>query len=244
MTKEISRLIIHEHKRLAEIIFIEQDLNEEDILPALNNFEDKYRSLDTDERFDIVVIHADITCLKLNYNFHAMISDSLDVRTISKWEKIITFFEKLKKSTLITLQGEVTGALLQLALVCDNRICLPDTTFKFTEINDGYLPGMAVFRICKYVGLGHAKQLLFTGKKISATEAAQLGFIDSVVNNLEEGISEFAAYVHPNNLEAITLARRLLHESYQCSYEEEIGDYLAAQARCFEHLKNINRSSK
>lgn len=239
MAKELTTLVIHEEKRQAEIVFNEQAFGGEDILPALSNFEDKYRTLNDDPRFDTVIIKANSNSIRINIEFDSLINDSLDVRTISKWEKIVSFFERLKKATVMTLQGEISGALLQLSLVCDHRICLPTTTFKFTEICSGFLPGMSVFRIAKYIGLGHAKQLLFNCKEITAEEALQLGFVDEITKNLEQAVQECAAYVKPENLEAIVLARRLLHESYHASYEEEVGDYLAAQARCFEHLKRF-----
>lgn len=240
MAKDITKLIVNEKMRTAEIIFVEQELSKEDILPALNTFEDRYRDLNNDPRFDTVIIRADTTSVKLSLDFHIMIHDSLDVRSISKWEKIVTFFERLNKATVITLDGTISGSLLQIALICDYRVCTPRTKFKFIAIGSGFLPGMAVFRIAKYVGLGRAKHLLLTCKEFSSEEALALGIIDEYNENASTGIDNFLTYVNPKNLEAIIMARRLLHESYHCTYEDEIGDYLAAQSRCFTHLSKFN----
>lgn len=237
MTEEIAKFNYDKANKMVKIDFIPQAVKDPTHLPQLlADFEEKCNELNEDSDIDIVVIGAGMIGPSLN--FHSYLNGPLDVRVISKWEKIVVLLERLKKITIATLQGEVSETMLQLALVCDHRICLPDTTFRFSAIRDGYLPGMALFRIAKYIGLGHAKQMLFIGETIDAHEACKWGFVDEICDDLDQGVKEFRKLMQHKHIEAVIMARRLLNESYSLSYEDEIGSYLAAQVRCLEHLKH------
>lgn len=234
--KELATFDYDHNKKMVRVNFLSNVNNIPDHIPRLlAEFEEKLNELNNDPDIEMVVISAHKNTPSLN--FHSFVSGPLDVRVISKWEKIVVLLERLKKVTLAALEGEVSESMLQLALVCDHRICSPNTTIHFTAIRSGYLPGMALFRIAKFIGLGRAKQLLFTGEVIGAEQALTLGFVDEIVDDLDRGILEFRKFTEHKHIEAIIMARRLLNESFSQSYEDEIGGYLAAQVRCLEALQ-------
>jgi enoyl-CoA hydratase/carnithine racemase len=90
---------------------------------------------------------------------------------------------------------------------------------------------MATFRLAKYIGLGHAKRFMLTCEQIDAARAAELGMIDWVVDDLEQGLARAIDALGPNHSVAVTLTRRLLNESYANALENAIGHFLAAQHR-------------
>lgn len=156
-----------------------------------------------------------------------------DIYGFNKWEKMCRRLERLNKITIAMVEGECVGGGLQLALVCDARIAERSASFQLNEVKLGFLPGLATFRLAKYIGLGRAKHIILTGKRLSAGEALELGLIDRIAEpgqleqTLEAMIEEFMPF-HPVSLE---LARRLLNESYATSYEDFVGHFLAAQHR-------------
>ena len=56
----------------------------------------------------------------------------------------------------------------------DQRLATSASIFQAPEVKLGFLPGMATFRLAKYVGLGIAKRLLLTCPEITADEACLL----------------------------------------------------------------------
>ncbi len=157
----------------------------------------------------------------------------LDIHGFHKWEKALTWIERLPKLTIAAIRGRCVGAGLHLALVCDQRVATPDATFWLDEVSRGFLPGMSTFRVAKYVGLGRAKSLVLAGRQLDAATAEQWGLVDQVAapTELEAAIDALVRAWTPENAIALELARRLLNESYGIQYEEFIGNFLAAQHR-------------
>jgi enoyl-CoA hydratase/carnithine racemase len=118
-----------------------------------------------------------------------------------------------------------------LLLACDVRVCVPTASFSLPEVKLGFLPGMATWRLARYVGLGHAKRLVLTGAAVGAEEAQRIGLVDHVVATVEEGVQTALAALAPAHAVAISLARRLLLESPETQYEDALGNFLAAQHR-------------
>ncbi len=157
--------------------------------------------------------------------------EAMDIHGFNKWEKLVNRFETLDKVTVALVDGPCVGGGFQLTLVCDQRICVPGATFQLNEVRQGFLPGMATFRLAKYVGLGHAKRLVMTGAVVGAEEAKRLGLVDDVTADLDGALARTIESFGPMHTVAFTLARRLLNESYGTQIEDALGNFLAAQHR-------------
>ena len=168
----------------------------------------------------------------------------MDIHGFNKWEKICCRIERLPKATIAAVRGRAVGGGMQLALVADARVATTDATFQLNEVGLGFLPGMATFRLAKYVGIGHAKRLIMQCTQLPAAEAARLGFIDEVVDNLEDGINKTIEAFGPIHTVAIELSRRLLNESYSTHYEDAIGNFLAAQHRAISQAAFLDTLKK
>ena len=155
----------------------------------------------------------------------------MDIHGFNKWEKCCTRIERLPMSTIALVDGAAIGGGLQLALVCDQRLATSASIFQAPEVKLGFLPGMATFRLAKYVGLGIAKRLLLTCPEITADEAAGYGMIDAVVDDLDVGLNQAIHNLGPNHNVAVQLTRRLLNECYGTDYQNALGHFLAAQHR-------------
>jgi enoyl-CoA hydratase len=155
----------------------------------------------------------------------------LDIHGFNLWEKICVRIERLPKATIVLLEGDVVGAGVQLALACDARLALPSAKLQLDEVHLGFLPGMATFRLAKYVGLGRAKRLIMRCPIIGAEEARDLGIVDEIVPDAEAGIAAAIQSFGPIHTVAVEVSRRLLNESFGTSFEDAIGHFLAAQHR-------------
>lgn len=153
----------------------------------------------------------------------------LDIHGFNRWEKLIVRLERLDKITIAALEGAVVGGGFQIALVADARVASRTAQLQLNEVQLGFLPGMATFRLAKYVGLGRAKQLILRSKLLTADEALAMGILDDVRDDVEDAVAQAIADFGPLHVVAVKLARRLLNESYAADYEGAIGNFLAAQ---------------
>lgn len=188
--------------------------------------------LEDESQAKVVVFRGDGGSFSEGIDFEDFDPDKpMDIHGFNRWEKCCTRLERLPKSTLALVDGPAVGGGLQIALVCDQRIATSRSTFQLPEVHMGFLPGMATFRFAKYVGLGHAKRILLTSPTLDAAEAARLGLIDRVAEDLDAAQTQAIAALGPNHSVAVELTRRLLNESFHTSYENAIGHFLAAQHR-------------
>ncbi|MCK6502922.1 enoyl-CoA hydratase/isomerase family protein [Myxococcota bacterium] len=171
--------------------------------------------------------------------------EPVDIHGFNKWEKLCARVERLQKVTIAVLEGPVVGGGVQLALVTDARIMAPGATLQLNEVHLGFLPGMATFRLAKYVGLGHARRLVLRCPVVGSDEALRLGLVDEVAADLETAVARTVESFGPAHVVAVTLARRLLDESYQFGFEDALGHFLAAQHRAIsqaEFLATLRRA--
>ncbi len=97
---------------------------------------------------------------------------------LSRWDKVSTF----PKPTIAAISGYALGGGLELALACDLRIASETAVLGQPEILIGVMPGAGgTVRLARLLGRAKALEILWTGKKISAREALELGIINRVV---------------------------------------------------------------
>ncbi|MFC2171216.1 enoyl-CoA hydratase/isomerase family protein [Acidobacteriota bacterium] len=156
-----------------------------------------------------------------------------DIYGLQKWEKMLRQMERLNKFTVAAVEGECTGGGFQLVLVCDARISAKRSQFRFDEVKKGFLPGMAIYRLAKYIGLGRAKNLILTGRTLTAEQALEWGVLDQVCEEMEldKTLQETIDTLLPFHPVALEMARRLINECFAEEYEDFIGHFLAAQHR-------------
>lgn len=87
---------------------------------------------------------------------------------------------------IAAIRGFCLGGGCELAMACDLRIAGESARLGQPEVSLGILAGAgAVQRLPKLVGLGRAKELIFTGRIIDAREAERIGLVNHVVPDAE-----------------------------------------------------------
>jgi enoyl-CoA hydratase/carnithine racemase len=95
---------------------------------------------------------------------------------------LITLLERLEKPTVAAINGAVTGAGTQLALVCDVRLAATSARFIYREGRLGIIPSHGgVTRLVKLIGLARARDVLLGGEELSAEQAYAVGLVTEVV---------------------------------------------------------------
>jgi enoyl-CoA hydratase/carnithine racemase len=89
--------------------------------------------------------------------------------------------EALAQPTVCAIQGDATGAGLELALACDVRLAAEGARFSLPETAQGLLPmAGGTQRLPRLVGRGEALRLILLGEAIDAAEALRIGLVSNV----------------------------------------------------------------
>lgn len=92
----------------------------------------------------------------------------------------------LPMPTIAAIRGYALAGGAELALACDIRIASEGASLGFPEVKVGIFPGAGgVIRLPRLVGEGAARDLLFTGRSVSAMDAQRIGLVDQVVPDEE-----------------------------------------------------------
>ena len=137
----------------------------------------------------------------------------------SSAQAVLNKIERLEKPVIAAVNGFALGGGCELALACDIRIASGNAKIGQPEVTIGIPPGWGgTQRLARIVGPAKAKELIFTGKMITAEEAVQIGLINKVVNlepedQLQSQTSdETSNKKERDNEEARSLNKKLIEE--------------------------------
>jgi enoyl-CoA hydratase len=118
--------------------------------------------------------------------------------------------------TIAAVNGYALGGGCEVALACDIRIAAENAMFGFPEVSLGILPGMGgTQRLPRLIGPALAKELIFTGRRISAGEAREIGLVNRVVAEGEalNAARELAVEISVNGPLAVRHAKAAANRS-------------------------------
>jgi enoyl-CoA hydratase/carnithine racemase len=138
--------------------------------------------------------------------------DRLPGRPSNLFQEVAHVWHALRQPVIAALHGHVLGGGLQIALGADIRFATPDAQLSVMEIRWGLLPDMTgpqmLVRLC---GLDVAKELVFTGRRISGKQAHELGLVTHVTDDPLADARALAAEIAGRNPEAVQGAKVLLN---------------------------------
>lgn len=119
----------------------------------------------------------------------------IDAVTAEKYassaQSMLNKIEKMEKPVIAAINGFALGGGCELALVCDLRIASENAKMGQPEVTIGIPPGWGgTQRLLRIIGPAKAKEMIFTGKMISAQEAESMGLVNKVVSLTNEDKSQ------------------------------------------------------
>ncbi|MFC4024052.1 enoyl-CoA hydratase/isomerase family protein [Oceanobacillus longus] len=142
----------------------------------------------------------------------------------------------LEKPTIAAVNGFAVGAGLSLAISCDFVIASENATFNMGFNKMGLVPDLGgLYYLPRLVGLQRAKELVFSGRNITANEAKQYGICLEVTNKEElmNRAWEFASNIRDNTGYSVGLTKTMLNQSFESSLEDILFMESMAQAISF-----------
>jgi 3-hydroxypropionyl-coenzyme A dehydratase len=118
----------------------------------------------------------------------------------SSAQSMLNKIEKMEKPVIAAINGFALGGGCELALVCDMRIASDNAKIGQPEVTIGIPPGWGgTQRLLRIIGPAKAKEMIFTGKMITAREAEKMGLVNDLVSLTEEDKSKLDSSIDQNN---------------------------------------------
>jgi enoyl-CoA hydratase len=141
----------------------------------------------------------------------------------NRGHEAFSVLENMGKPVIAAVNGFALGGGFELALACDFIYASDKARVGFPETTLGIHPGFGgTQRTAKFVGLAKAKELIFTGKMITAQEAYEMGLINKVVphDQLMNEVMAIAEKIKANGPVAIRLAKECINKSLSLDNKE------------------------
>lgn len=174
-----------------------------------------------DENIKVIVITGAgdrAFCAGADLNMMKDINAYKGMRLSQIGQKLTKEIEELEKPVIAAINGYALGGGLELAMACDLRIASENAKLGQPEVNVGLIPGWGgTQRLPQFVGKGKAKEMIFTGKRIDAKTAEQLGLVNKVVplEQLKSTVEKLASELMNKPPIAIELAKQLIDSSIE-----------------------------
>jgi methylglutaconyl-CoA hydratase len=144
--------------------------------------------------------------------------DEVQVRkTVSFIRETINQVERLPQPVIAAINGVAFGGGLELALACDIRVAAETAKLGLTETSLAIIPGAGgTQRLPRLIGLGKAKELIFTARRIDAWEALKIGLVEHVApsEQLLDRAKEIAREIAQNGPIAVRQAKFAINKGY------------------------------
>jgi len=123
--------------------------------------------------------------------------------------------EALPMPVIAVVHGPALGAAIEISSVCDFIIATPDAAFGTPEAIRGTVG--ATQRLPRAIGKRLAKDLMFTGRRLTAAEAQAAGFVARIVEpaKLDETLAEISKTICAASADAMRLAKRCIDQGVE-----------------------------
>jgi len=149
---------------------------------------------------------------------------------------VFTLIEQMSKPIIAAINGFCLGGGCELAMACDFRISSDKSKFGQPEVGLGVTPGFGgTQRLPRIVGLGMAKQLLYSGDVIDSAEALRVGLVNAVypVDQLMEQAMKIAAGIAARGQLAVRLCKDAVNNGMQVDMDRAMAIEADIFGLCF-----------
>ena len=152
---------------------------------------------------------------------------------LSAVRRLFVKIEELPLPVIAAINGFALGGGTELALACDLRVAVADATLGLTETRFAIIPGAGgTQRLPRLIGIPLAKELIYTGRQLSAQEALAKGLVNRIAprDKLMEVCLELAGEIAKAGPVAVAQAKFAINKGQ----DVELHTGLAIEASAYE----------
>ncbi len=138
---------------------------------------------------------------------------------------------------IAAVNGFALGGGCEISMSCDIRICSENAVFGQPEVGLGITPGFGgTQRLARIVGVGMAKQMIYSARNIKADEAYRIGLVNAVypLEELMPAAQKLAASIAKNAPIAVRNCKKAINDGLQVDMDEAIVIEEKLFGDCFE----------
>lgn len=153
----------------------------------------------------------------------------------------IRLIQNIEKPVIAMVHGYAAGAGMNITLACDLVFAADDTRFIQGFVKIGLLSDVGgLYFLPRLLGVQRAKELIFKGGRLDATEAEKLGMVNRVVprDQLESETMAFAENLAEGPAFTIGLMKKMINKGLDCSLDTFLEMEAGMQALCFNSAEN------
>lgn len=138
---------------------------------------------------------------------------------------------------IAAVNGFALGGGCEISMSCDIRICSDNAVFGQPEVGLGITPGFGgTQRLARIVGVGMAKQMIYSARNIKADEAYRIGLVNAVysLEELMPAAKKLAAGIAKNAPIAVRNCKKAINDGLQTDMDEAIVIEEKLFGDCFE----------
>ncbi|MFP3155067.1 enoyl-CoA hydratase-related protein [Lachnospiraceae bacterium ZAX-1] len=131
----------------------------------------------------------------------------------------------MRQVTIAAVNGFALGGGCEISMACDIRIASENARFGQPEVGLGITPGFGgTQRLARLVGLGRAKELIFTCDTIKADEAYRIGLVNKIVPQAEllDTVKAIAEKIASKASYAVSLAKAAINNGYDLDIKNAV----------------------
>ena len=139
----------------------------------------------------------------------------------------VPFFklQNMRQVTIAAVNGFALGGGCEISMACDIRIASDNAVFGQPECGLGIIPGFGgTQRLARLVGMGRAKEIIFTCQNIDAEEAYRIGLVNKVVSQAElmDTAKKMASKILRNGSYAVSIAKAAINNGYDMDIKNAV----------------------
>ena len=150
---------------------------------------------------------------------------------------VFLMIESFPIPVIAAVNGFALGGGNELAMSCDIRICSDNAVFGQPEVGLGITPGFGgTQRLARLVGMGMAKQLVYSALNIKADEAYRIGLVNAVYPQAElmENVLKLAGKIAKNAPIAVRNCKKAINNGISLPIEKAVEVEEKLFGACFE----------
>jgi len=201
----------------------------DDILAALGEIET------SPARVGIITGTGKAFCSGMDLDALRAISSQSHLQNLQDSRRMAQLFRRLwsfPKVLIAAVNGSALAGGCGIATLADFTLAVPDAKLGYTEVRIGFVPALVSVFLRRRGGEGVVRDLLLTGRTVTAEEAQQLGLVNEVVppEKLLARAKELAGSLLANSPASLLATKRLLVESEEPAIDREISLAIEANA--------------
>jgi len=157
---------------------------------------------------------------------------------------VLNKIEKIEKPVIAAINGYALGGGCELALSCDIRFASPNAQLGQPEVTLGICPGWGgTQRLLRIIGPARAKDLIFSGRRISAEEALSMGLVNRIFSsdNLLSETKTYARAITKNSNFAVGISKMLVNRGMDASLDTGLKLEIYSWSLCFSTKEREER---